>query len=56
MDTKNVEVVPKTGANYSDSGTSFEDLISDDGRYLIPSEDTIFEIKFPSIDITGEVV
>ena len=56
VDTKNVEVTPKTGPNYSDFGVSFEDLISDDGRYLIPMEDTIFEIKFPDTDITGEVV
>ena len=56
VDTKNVEVVPTTSAGYTDFGVSFEDLISDDGRYLIAPEDTIFEIKFPSIDITGEVV
>ena len=30
--------------------------VSPDGRYLIPPEDVVFEIKYPSVDITGEVI
>ena len=56
VDTKNVEVTAKVGAGYSSFSIPFEQLISNDGRYLIPPEDTIFEIKFPTTDITGEVI
>jgi hypothetical protein len=56
VDTKDVQVTPKIGTLYSDFGVSFEDLISDDGRYLIPPDDAVFEIKFPSLDITGEII
>ena len=34
--------------------TSFNE--TNDGRYLIPPIDAIFEIKFPSIDITGDII
>jgi len=56
VDTKNVEVTPKHGVDYSGYSLPFRQLISDDGRYLIPPEDTVFEIKFPTTDITGEVL
>ena len=56
IDTKTVEVVPKIGVAYSSFGIPYEKLISDDGRYLIPPEDTAFEIKFPMSDIRGEVI
>jgi hypothetical protein len=56
VDTKNVEVTAKVGAGYSSFSIPFSQLISNDGRYLIPPEDAIFEIKFPTTDITGEVI
>ena len=56
LDTKDITVVPKFGTGYSDFSVPFEDLISDDGRYLVPPEDTLFEIKYPAADITGEVL
>lgn len=56
VDTKTVNVYPKTGTNYSNFEVEFEDLISDDGRYLIPPKHAVFEIKFTSADITGEIV
>ena len=34
---------------------NFLDLVSDDGRSLVPPGDTIFEIKFLAADIDGEV-
>ena len=56
VDTKLVTVTPKYGSNYSSYQLSYEELISPDGRYLIPPENTIFEIKFANLDITGEVM
>ena len=56
LDVKDVVVVPKTGAAYSNFELLYGDLISDDGRYLIPPEDVIFEVKFPSADIHGDVL
>jgi hypothetical protein len=56
VDTKLVTVTQKTGTNYSNFDFNFDDMITNDGRYLIAPENTIFEIKFPSVDITGEVI
>jgi len=57
IDTKLVTVTQKTGlTGYSSFEVEYDDLISADGRYLVPPENSIFEIKFPTLDITGEVV
>jgi len=56
VDTKLVTVTQKQGVGYSSYSVSYEDMISKDGRYLIPPENTVFEIKFPTVDITGEVI
>jgi hypothetical protein len=56
VDTKMVEVVPIQNTGYSSFQIALEDLISDDGRYLIPPENAVFEIKFPLTDIIGEIV
>lgn len=56
VDTKAVNLFPKVGAKYSNYDIGFEDLISDDGRYLIPPKQAVFEIKFPAVDINGEIV
>jgi len=56
VDTKMVEVSPVIGSGYSSYNISYEQLITYDGRYLVPPENALFEIKFPSSDITGEIV
>ena len=56
VDTKIVEVTPKLGIAYSSYSVSYEDLVSNDGRYLVPPAHTLFEIKFPLSDITGDVI
>ena len=56
VDTKLVTVTQKFGFDYSGFDVAYENLISNDGRYLIPPEDAIFEIKFPAADINGEVI
>ena len=39
----------------TDLQIQLEDLISQDGRYLIPPKHAVFEIKFPAADITGDI-
>ena len=56
VDTKKVEVSPKLGSAYTNYGHSYDSLVSADGRYLVPPEDAVFEIKYPNSDITGEVI
>ena len=56
VDTKHVEVTQKYGINYSSYNVPYEQLISSDGRYLIPPDDTVFEVKFPNKDITGGTI
>jgi len=56
VDTKLVTVTQRSGAGYSNYNITYDDLISSDGRYLIAPQDAVFEIKFPSLDINGEVI
>lgn len=56
VDTKSVQVTPKFGTNYSAYGVTYESLVSSDGRYLIPPENAVFEIKFTTEDINGEII
>ena len=56
VDTKLVTVTQKFGSEYSSFDVAYDKLISNDGRYLIPPEDAVFEIKFPAGDINGEVI
>jgi len=56
MDVIDVDIVIKTGATYADSPISIENVISADGRYVVPPSDTIFEIKFPKSDILGTIL
>ena len=55
MDVVDVELKVKIGSLYADSPLSIEDALSADGRFLFPSTDTIFEIKYPDSDIGGTV-
>ena len=56
VDTKFVEVTQKLGTAYSSYSVSYEDMISNDSRYLVPPPHTLFEIKFPLSDIIGEII
>ena len=56
MDVIDVDIVVKNGAEYADSPISIEEVLSADGRYVIPPPDTIFEIKFPNSDIVGTIL
>jgi hypothetical protein len=56
LDVKDVTVVQKFGAGYSDFSIAYEDLISPDGRYLMPPPDVVFELKNLQSNITGEIL
>ena len=55
MDVIDVKLKVKSGAAYADSPISIDDALSADGRFLFPPPDTIFEIKYPDLDIGGTV-
>jgi|7_EtaG_2_1085326.scaffolds.fasta_scaffold01494_3 hypothetical protein len=54
-DTIDVTLEGKSGALYSNTGFNVEDNISSDGRYLIPPEDVVCEIKYLDADIKGHI-
>lgn len=55
-DVKDVTVNPIGGGAYSGFTLPYNQLISNAGRYLVPPSDVIFEIRYPSTDINGEVL
>ena len=56
LDVKDVEVVLKTGQNYSGIYFDVDANASNDGRYIIIPKNAAFEIKFLTTDIIGNVV
>lgn len=56
VDTKDVVITNKTGAQYSNVSYNIQANLSNDGRFLYVPEDTVLEIRFPNIDITGVAV
>jgi len=55
IDVTSVEVSLKSGGLYSESNYSFESALSSDGRRILGEKNTIFELKYPNIDIKGSV-
>jgi hypothetical protein len=55
LDVGDVRVVRQTGPSYSSVDFNINAYTTPDGRSIIPPEDYIFEIKFPSQDIRGSV-
>lgn len=53
LDVIKVDIVSKSGTLYSDYSINIPQSLSPDGRYIIIPEDSIFEIKFPDLDIKG---
>ena len=53
-----IRVIPevKAGGDYSSMAVSVEELKSKDGTYIMAPINTIFEIKFPNLDIKGTAV
>jgi hypothetical protein len=56
LDVTKVKITNKTTAQYSSTYFNIDNNISPDGSYLISPANTIFEIKFPAVDIKGKIV
>jgi hypothetical protein len=56
VDTKDVKMVTRSGAGYSNVSYNVDANLSSDGRFLYVPEDTVLEIRFPNRDIVGVAV
>lgn len=55
-DTVDVRITRKDGTSYQNSGFNFRRNLSFDGRSIKGYDNVIFEVKFPSKDIRGNVL
>tara|TARA_Y100001963_G_scaffold158085_2_gene256453 strand:+ start:6776 stop:8575 length:1800 start_codon:yes stop_codon:yes gene_type:complete len=55
VDVVDLEIVGKNGTIYSAANYDFEDKLTVDGRKIKAEQNTIFELKFPNLDIKGSV-
>lgn len=55
VDTTNVEIINKTSTGYSDYEYDILENMSDDGRFLKIPEDSVAEVLYPGIDVSGVV-
>ena len=56
LDVGKIEVLQQTGQAYSDVDFNIDSFLSPNGKMIIPPEDYIFEIRFPSEDIVGSIM
>ena len=56
IDVLDIKLIAKNGGLYSDTTFDFDAHLSNDGRYLNADMNSIFELKYPNIDIQGTVV
>ena len=52
VDTKRINIIKKTGTNYSSVKFDVGEALSADGRYLSVPLNVAIELKFPDSDIT----
>jgi len=55
IDVIDVKIIPQVGGAYSDANFDFAAKLSPDGRYITAEKDSIFELKYPNIDIQGSI-
>jgi len=55
IDVIDVKIIPQVGGTYSDANFDFAAKLSPDGRYITAEKDSIFELKYPNIDIQGSI-
>ena len=51
----NVKIINKTGSNYSGNSISINKNLSPDGTKLVIPKNAVVEIKYPDVDIKGQV-
>jgi len=54
-DTLSIDIVQKTGTNYSSVGFPIENMKTADGRYIQAPKNVVFEVRFPAADIRGSI-
>ena len=55
VDVVDLEIVGRTGTSYSQADYDFDDKLTVDGRRILADQNTIFELKFPNLDIKGSI-
>jgi len=55
IDAVDVKIVRKSGGFYSNDTFNMDSHLSPDGRYITVPIDTIFELKYPKVDIKGVI-
>ena len=55
IDVVDLEIVDRSGAGYSDASFSFKEMLSADGRRIHADQNSVFELKFPNVDIKGSI-
>jgi hypothetical protein len=55
VDVVNIEIVPRTGGAYSDASYDYYQMLTPDGTKIMAQKNSIFELKFPNIDIKGSI-
>jgi len=56
IDVLDVKLIAKTGSPYSNYNFDLDGHLSNDGRHIRAEKDTVFEVKYPNIDVQGSVV
>tara|TARA_R110002110_G_scaffold150686_4_gene342777 strand:- start:1214 stop:3016 length:1803 start_codon:yes stop_codon:yes gene_type:complete len=55
-DVKKVKVYQKFGGNYSTTRIDFAEALSQDGTYIQTPKNVIMELKYPNLDIKGNLI
>jgi hypothetical protein len=55
-DVKKVNVYQKFGGNYSSTRINFSEALSKDGTYIQTPQNVIMELKYPDVDIKGNLI
>ena len=55
IDVVDLEIVGKSGASYAASSLDYKANLTADGRRILADKNTVFELKYPNLDIKGSV-
>ena len=55
LDVVKVKITSKFSGNYSSTQFNINKNMSPDGTYIIAPKNAVFELKFPTTDITGKI-
>jgi hypothetical protein len=55
VDVTDVKITNESGGLYSDQALNLDQYISADGRILYAPQNTVYEIKYPNLDIKGTI-